>query len=479
MTTATDSRIVAARRIVAHVADLLQADLSLRLWNGEVLPLGPDARDDIQIVIARPSAVRRLILKPGLMTLFEMFGNGDLRVEGGSPLEAADRWDHGRAVHLAKRADKLLIAQAAVPFLLGGGDRGATELPAWDATGDDGVGAEKAGRRDQDFIQFHYDVGNDFYRLFLDPEMVYSSAYFTSHEATLEAAQEEKLDRICRKLRLKPGQKLLDVGCGWAGLSCWAAKHYGVTVHGVTLSQAQLDFGRAKVKAMGLEDCITLELKDYRNVTDSGGYDAISQVEMFEHVGFANHERHFLEMKRLLKPGGLYFHQASVRRGGRDPIKPTPTTKVITRFIFPGGELDTIGMTVTNLGRFGFETLDVEDMREHFELTLMHWTQRLYARREEAYALAGEARTRLWLIYFALFKKGFERGSVQVYQTVAQKRRPGPSGLPLDRKSLYYDAPVTRPAKSARPAKTGLKARVAKAIASVTGGRGKKPEPGA
>lgn len=433
----SDSRIVAARRIVAHVADLLQADLSLRLWNGEVLPLGPNARDDIQIVIARPSAVRRLLLKPGLMTFFELFATGDIRIEGGSPLEAADRWDHGRAVHLARRADKMLVARAAVPFLLGGSDAGATELPEWDKTGNDGIGADKAGRSDRDFIQFHYDVGNDFYALFLDPEMVYSSAYFLDHDTSLERAQEEKLDRICKKLRLKPGQKLLDVGCGWAGLSCWAARNYGVTVHGVTLSQAQLDFGRAKVKALGLEDRITLELQDYRNITASGEYDAISQVEMFEHVGFANHERHFLEMKRLLKPGGLYFHQASVRRGGRDPIKPTNTTKVITRFIFPGGELDTIGMTVTNLGRLGFETLDVEDMREHFELTLKHWEDRLYDRREEAYTLVGEARTRLWLIYFALFKKAFERGSVLVYQTVAQKRRPGPSGLPLDRKSLY------------------------------------------
>ncbi|CAL1690803.1 putative fatty acid methyltransferase [Brevundimonas subvibrioides] len=431
----TDRRVTAARRIVAHVAEHLQADLSLRLWTGEVLPLGPNARDDIQIVVARPSAVRRLLLKPGLMTLFEMFGTGDVRVEGGSPLDAADRWDHGRAVHLASRLDKVLMAKEALPFLMGGSDAEATELPAWDSSGNDGIGADKAGRSDQDFIQFHYDVGNDFYALFLDPEMVYSSAYFTSHDATLEAAQEEKLHRICKKLRLQPGQKLLDVGCGWAGLSCWAAKHYGVTVHGVTLSQAQLDFGRAKVEREGLSDRITLELKDYRNV--EGQYDAISQVEMFEHVGFANHERHFLEMKRLLKPGGLYFHQASVRRGGTDPIKPTDTTKVITRFIFPGGELDTIGMTVTNLGRLGFETLDVEDMREHFELTLKHWEDRLYARREEAYAMVGEARTRLWLIYFALFKKGFERGSVLVYQTVAQKRRPGPSGLPLDRATLY------------------------------------------
>ena len=324
-----------------------------------------------------------------------------------------------------------------MPFLLGGGEGQGDALPAWDATGDDGVGRDRSGRRDQDFIQFHYDVGNDFYGLFLDPEMVYSSAYFTAHDATLEAAQQEKLDRICRKLRLKPGQRMLDVGCGWGGLACWAAGNYGVHVHGVTLSQAQLDFARAKVERLGLSDRVTLELKDYREVTGDAAYDAIAQVEMFEHAGFANHERHFEQMRRLLKPGGLYFHQASVRRGGKGELRPTPTTKVITRFIFPGGELDTIGMTVTNLGRLGFETLDVEDMREHFELTLREWTRRLYERRDEAYRSAGEARTRLWLIYFALFAKGFERGAVQVYQTVAQKRRAGPSGLPLDRASLY------------------------------------------
>ncbi len=437
MTADADRRLPAARRIIAHVAGLLQADLSVRLWNGEVLPLGPGARDDIQIVIARPSVVRRLLLKPGLMTLFEMFATGDMRVEGGSPLEAADRWDHGRAVHLAKRADKMLIAQQAVPFLLGGKDDAATQLPAWDATGDDGVGRDKGKRRDQDFIQFHYDVGNDFYGLFLDPRMVYSSAYFTRPDATLEEAQAEKLDRICRKLRLQPGQRMLDVGCGWGGLACWAAQNYGVRVHGVTLSQAQLDHARARVRLLKLENTVTLELKDYREVDEPGGYDAIAQVEMFEHAGFANHERHFNQMHRLLKPGGLYFHQASVRRGGKDAIKPTATTKVITRFIFPGGELDTIGMTVTNLGRLGFETLDVEDMREHFELTLREWTRRLYENRDAAYQMVGEARARLWLIYFALFAKGFERGSVLVYQTVAQRRRPGPSGLPLDRKSMY------------------------------------------
>jgi cyclopropane-fatty-acyl-phospholipid synthase len=434
-----DRRVQAARRIVSHIAGHLQADLSVQLWTGEILPLGPNARDDIRIVLADPAAVRRLILKPGLMTLFELYATGDVRIEGGSPLEAADRWDHGRAVHLPRRVNRGLIARELIPFLLGGKTRGVGDA-AYDPTGEAGQRQDKAARRDKDFISFHYDVGNDFYGLFLDPEMVYSSACYADDATPLEEAQTRKLDLICRKLRLKPGQTLLDVGCGWGGLSCWAAQHYGVTVHGVTLSEEQLAFARAKVERLGLSDRITLELKDYRDLTLSEHFDAISQVEMFEHVGFANHDRHFLEMKRLLKPGGLYFHQASVRRGGRDPANIAPqtnATRTIGRFIFPGGELDTIGMTVTNLGRLGFEVLDVEDLREHFQRTTAEWSRRLMARRDEAVALVGEERTRLWLIFFAMCAKGFERGSILVYQTVAQKRRPGPSGLPLDRASLY------------------------------------------
>jgi len=434
-----DRRVQAARRIVSHIAGHLQADLSVQLWTGEILPLGPNARDDIRIVLADPAAVRRLILRPGLMTLFELYATGDVRIEGGSPLEAADRWDHGRAVHLPRRVNRGLIARELIPFLLGGKTRGVGDA-AYDPTGEAGQRQDKAARRDKDFISFHYDVGNDFYGLFLDPEMVYSSACYADDATPLEEAQTRKLDLICRKLRLKPGQTLLDVGCGWGGLSCWAAQHYGVTVHGVTLSEEQLAFARAKVERLGLSDRITLELKDYRDLTLSEHFDAISQVEMFEHVGFANHDRHFLEMKRLLKPGGLYFHQASVRRGGRDPANIAPqtnATRTIGRFIFPGGELDTIGMTVTNLGRLGFEVLDVEDLREHFQRTTAEWSRRLMARRDEAVAMVGEERTRLWLIFFAMCAKGFERGSILVYQTVAQRRRAGPSGLPLDRASLY------------------------------------------
>lgn len=438
-----DRALEAARRLAGQVAGALQADLSLRLWDGTVVGLGDQARDDIQLVIAGPEALRALILRPGLATLFRLFATGDLAVEGGSPLEALDRIDHGRLMHLRKRLKLWTLARTALPLLLSAGDR-ATAVPDWgDARDGEGKGHDQ--RRDADFIRFHYDVGNEFYGLFLDPAMIYSSAVFPHEGAGLDEAQQHKLDLICRKLNLRPGQRLLDIGCGWGGLACHAARHYGVEVHGVTLSPAQLEYGQAEVARQGLGDRVTLERVDYRALAVEGVYDAVSQVEMFEHLGFRNHDAHFARVHRLLKPGGLYFHQASVRRG-HGPVdrqgapRPTATTRTITRFIFPGGELDTLGMTTTALGRHGFEVLDVQTLREHFERTLRVWSARLYDNRARAETLAGAPRTRLWLVYFALFARGFQRGAVNVHQTVARRHRAGASGLPLDRAHLYTDS---------------------------------------
>jgi cyclopropane-fatty-acyl-phospholipid synthase len=434
------ARLTAARAMVSHVAEHLRADLSIELWNGEVLPLGPGARDDIRLVIRSPDVIRRLILRPVLMSVFELIAAAELEVVGGDPMQAADRWDHARVIHLVRNLDRMKMIRLAVPFLLGPRHRAparAEAAPAYDTA----VGAHYAGDRDDKaLIQFHYDVSNAFFALFLDPEMVYSSAYFWKPDASLEEAQFAKLDQICRKLRLKPGDRLLDIGCGWGGLACHAARHFGAIVHGVTLSQAQLDYATAKIARLGLQDQVTVELRDYRAIEGEALYDKVSQVEMFEHVGFENHDRHFQHVHRLLKPRGVYFHQASVRRVDRDLSRfrwPTPTTRVITRLIFPGGELDYIGLTVTNLGRMGFEVQDVENLREHFEMTLREWVRRLYANREAAAQEVGWARTRLWLIYFTAFAKGFERGMVLVYQTVASKRAFGASGLPLSRADLY------------------------------------------
>jgi cyclopropane-fatty-acyl-phospholipid synthase len=415
--------------VIRRLGAAFQADLSVRLWTGETIPLGPDARADLCLVVAGPDALKRFLLAPGVETAFHLIGEGRLRIEGGSWLDALDRIDHGRLVHLRASLDLAALVREAWPLLFVP-SRPDEVAPGW-AEAEAGRGRDRADRADADFIRFHYDVGNDFYALFLDPERVYSSAAFAPEPEDggpddLDAAQIRKLDRICRKLNLQPGDRLLDVGCGWGGLAIHAARHFGAAVHGVTLSPAQLAFARARVDDLGLADRITLELKDYRDL--DGRYDAVSQIEMFEHLGFRNHDLHFRTVHRLLKPGGLYLHQASIRRGGVRPGRPGRAARAITRFIFPGGELDTLAMTVDGLARHGFETLDVETLRPSFERTLRIWSARLHARRDEAEVMVGRARTDLWLAYFALFARGFERGVVSVHQTLARRRTPGRHG---------------------------------------------------
>lgn len=427
-------RITAARRLIAHVATHLRADLSVELWDGSVVPLGAGARDDIRIRIASPAAIGRLVRSPRLTTLVEVHVAGELTIVGGSPLAALARWDHLDAVNLKHRVDKALVLRLAAPFLL-------ARAPA-----DAGLGFAARvrriagrGRDDQAMIQFHYDVSNAFYALFLGAAMQYSSAVFADPDEELDRAQHRKLDLICRKLRLGPGSRLLDIGCGWGGLAEHAAEHFGATVHGVTLSAAQLEAAHARTARFG--DRVRLELRDYRTLTDADAYDAIAQIGMFEHVGIDNHDTFFAQMARLLRPGGLYLHQATTRRATRDLSRfrrRSAYMAVINRWIFPGGELDYLGMTATNLERFGFEVRDVETMREHYHLTLKAWSERLYARRAEAEAEAGAARTRLWLLYFALSCTGFARGVLCDFQTLAQKRITGLSGLPL--RPCYSDS---------------------------------------
>jgi cyclopropane-fatty-acyl-phospholipid synthase len=255
----------------------------------------------------------------------------------------------------------------------------------------------------------------------------------------LDEAQRVKLDRICKKLRLQPGDQLLDVGCGWGGLLLHAAQAYGAHGHGVTLSKAQFDYATTKVAEMGLGDRVRIELRDYRSIEAPESYDKVAQVGMFEHVGLDNHDRHFEHVRNLLRPRGLYLHHAITRRATPDISRFRRLTgyqKLISQFIFPGGELDYIGLTVTNLERHGFEVHDVEAMREHYQLTLEHWLERLYQNREIAASEVGETKTRLWLLFFALFARAFERGTVGIFQTLASKRRAGASGLALARGDL-------------------------------------------
>jgi cyclopropane-fatty-acyl-phospholipid synthase len=327
---------------------------------------------------------------------------------------------------------KLAAARALLPFLFGPGGQGGDHAYA-------GRQAARAEERDDKAqVQFHYDLSNAFYALFLDPEMVYSCGYFTEWSNDIAQAQQDKLEMICRKLRLAPGERFLDIGCGWGGLVCHAAQHHGVRAHGVTLSQAQFDFAQAKIARLGLADRVTIELKDFRALT--GEWDKIASIGMFEHVGLDNRDGYFGQIRNLLRPRGLYLHHAITRPMKKDEKsfrKKRPEFAAIVNYVFPGSELDHIGGTTDALERRGFEVHDTEAWREHYAATTRHWAERLYAHRAAAEAEAGGAKTRLWLLYLAGVSIAFQRGTIGIFQTVASRRARGASGLPPTRADLY------------------------------------------
>jgi cyclopropane-fatty-acyl-phospholipid synthase len=243
---------------------------------------------------------------------------------------------------------------------------------------------------------------------------------------------------ICRKLRLKAGETLLDLGCGWGGLSCYAAQNYGVCVHGMTLSEEQLTYVREKVARLKLADRVTIELADYTAIDRQ--FDKVAAIGIFDHIGIDNHPTYFRTVHRLLKPGGLFLNQAIARpakRNDRVFRKKSPESASLTRYIFPGSEVDYIGRTATNLERFGFEVHDIEGWREHYRRTCRLWHDRLYANRAVSELEVGSVKTRLWLVYLAACSIAFERNAIGLFQTLASKRQRGPSGLPPTRADLY------------------------------------------
>lgn len=295
---------------------------------------------------------------------------------------------------------------------------------------------------DKEAITHHYDVSNEFYKLFLDERMVYTCGYFTDWANNIDQAQKDKLELICRKLRLKPGDRLLDIGCGWGALLIYAVQNFGVIGTGVSLSEAQSSFARERIKVAGLEDKITILVKSYTELDDQ--FDKISSVGMFEHVGIENYEEYFTAINRLLSPGGLYMHHAITRRMKRNKKafnRKSAEHLALVKYIFPGGELDHLGMTVENLERHGFEIHDVENLREHYGQTCRLWCERLYVNFNKAVEEVGSPKVRLWILYLAGCALAFERGTVQINQTLASKRKRGISAVPQTRADVYKNFP--------------------------------------
>jgi cyclopropane-fatty-acyl-phospholipid synthase len=290
-------------------------------------------------------------------------------------------------------------------------------------------------------IRYHYDVSNDFYRLWLDRNMVYSCAYFETGEEDLDTAQEQKLDHLCRKLRLRPGEKLLDIGCGWGGLLCWAASKYGIEGVGVTLSDQQFAYACERVAAMGLARQVEIRRQDYREIPGDGLFDKIVSVGMYEHVGIANLPLYFGAILRLLRPGGSVLNHGITTTDRDGKAQGPPGGEFIDRLVFPGGEVPHISGVLYEIAGAGLEILDVEDLRPHYPVTLLHWVRRLEAARDQAIKAAGEERYRIWRMYMASMACAFDRGWLSLYQVLAQKNLPGGRApRPWTRRHQYADA---------------------------------------
>ncbi len=429
-----DRGLRAARKLAAHVRDRVDAHFSLRLWDGSLEPLGADPKPGLALKIGSPGVIASLLRRPSLDRLIRHYAKGRIDVEGGSIIDLAEPIAHNKDYRRKfKKLGKGKLAVGLAPFLFARADHP-------DSTRDFGTDAEGEGRGEGDnkrFIQFHYDVGNDFYQLFLDPEMQYSCAHFPEWEATLEQAQVNKLDLICRKLRLKPGETMLDIGCGWGGLLCHAVQNYGVVGHGVTLSEEQLAFAQAKIERLGIADKVTLHLKDYREMSER--FDKISSVGMYEHIGIANIPEYFRTVKGLLNDGGLFMNHAISRGAKRKKQKFSnrPEQRALQKYIFPGGELDDIGNTISEMEIAGFEVQDVEALRQHYQKTTRIWCQRLYERRAEAEALVGAETYRIWAAYLGGCSFAFQRGSARIYQTLASKSPKGFTAVPATRHDIY------------------------------------------
>lgn len=284
--------------------------------------------------------------------------------------------------------------------------------------------------RDAEQIQFHYDVGDDFYKLWLDPRRVYSCAYYRDSTMDLAKAQEAKIDHICRKLMLKPGERYLDIGAGWGGLLLWAAEHYGVDATGITLSKNQHAYVNQLIQEKGLQGRVRMQLLDYRDLPKDGGFDKISSVGMFEHVGRANMPLYFQELHQLLKPGGLLLNHGITAGGTANHQLGAGLGDFIGKFIFPGGELIHVSNAIETLSDAGLEMLDTEDLRPHYAKTLWAWSDNLEAQLAQAQEVltahhhdAAKAATilRAYRLYLAGCALAFEQRWVSIYQILASR----------------------------------------------------------
>ncbi|MDH4323569.1 MAG: class I SAM-dependent methyltransferase [Betaproteobacteria bacterium] len=380
--------------------------LAIELWNGKRYALSEHPTVTLRVPAA--SAIKYLA-KADLAALGEAFVEGYIDVVG--PISEAIRAAEG----LARR--------------LGGDKKG--RAPAL-------LRNIHTKKTDSAAIRYHYDVSNEFYALFLDPRMVYSCAYFKTGAESIEVAQEQKLDHICRKLMLKPGERFLDIGCGWGALVMHAAGRYGVKALGITLSKNQHALANERIRAAGLQDRCEVRLQDYRDLPGDGAFDKIASVGMFEHVGLKNLPVYFGAIQRLLVEGGIVLNHGITSIDPDSRSVGLGAGDFIGKYVFPHGELPHLSLVVREMGAAGLEVMDAETLRLHYAKTLQHWSERLEGNLEKAHAFAGEKRLRIWRTYLAGCAHAFAAGWVSIQQVLAVKSvDPRKATLPWTREFMY------------------------------------------
>ena len=412
----------------------------VRFWDGAT-DHGMDPSPRFTLVLNRPAALRRMLLPPSEVSLVESYISGDIDIDGSMeagaallPLIRGRLHSAGAIAHLASLVLKLPgkadddLADARFP-------EHARKL-----------GPRHTPVRDAAAVRFHYDVGNDFYKLWLDKRMVYSCAYFRSADDTLDTAQEAKLDLICRKLRLQAGERFLDIGCGWGGLIMHAAEHYGVDATGITLSENQAQLARERIKKAGLSDRCRVDIRDYRTLSADDGYDKIASVGMIEHVGLSHLPVYFESAYRALKAGGLFLNHGIVSLeaarpktiGGKMWDLVWKTGVFIDTYVFPDGRLTAAADVISAAELSGFEVRDVESLREHYAMTLRRWVRSLEEKSDEAKALVGDHTYRVWRLYMAASARAFTTAAINIIQTLlAKPDAAGKSEIPLTREDIY------------------------------------------
>jgi cyclopropane-fatty-acyl-phospholipid synthase len=406
---------------------------TVRLWNGAELIVGADAGTPSPFALAfrNPEVVCSAVLGRDPLRLAEAYFRGDLDIEGDFFAALALK-DHLEEAQMSV-GEQIGAAAAAMRLRTLNAERRRAQLQRTPSHGRAVKAHSKAENRAA--IQFHYDVSNDFYALWLDEAMVYSCAYFETPDTDLDTAQRAKLDHICRKLMLRPGDRFLDIGCGWGALVIHAAQRYGVQAHGVTLSAQQLKLAQERIVQAGLADRVHVELLDYRDLPGDSVYDKVASVGMFEHVGLKNLPVYFATVQRLLKPHGLFLNHGITHES--DGWRKCVSTEFINRYVFPDGQLDKISNIQTAMETAHFEIADVEALRPHYALTLRQWVAALERNHARALQFVSEATYRVWRLYMAACALQFEAGDIGIYQVLAGKRAAGNLPLPLTRRHLY------------------------------------------